>query len=171
MKQAHAHALAALMLAVAWPCAHAGAAGNPEVFVEDFHCVGGKLSLRLPATLPQLMRMGRVQQESVQEVEQWEGYTATRKTVAFGGLTLGIVTFSNQADRYMLTSAEITDVSWKAIAPFAVGQPVQAARKLIGAAAADDDGLKSTYMGENDSLRFEVAGGKVTKVVYRCHSG
>ncbi|RQP26293.1 hypothetical protein [Piscinibacter terrae] len=149
----------------------AGAAGNPEVFIEGLTCSAGAHGLRMPATLPELMRLGRVQQESVQGVEQWEGYTATRKTVSFPGLVLGIVTFSNQADRYMLSSAEISAATWQKLSPYAVGQPVKAVRSVLGAASADDTELRSTYTGENDSIRFETVGGKVSKIVYQCYTG
>jgi len=159
------------LLCLVHAVSQAGAAGNPEVFVEGLACNGGAHGLRLPATLPELMRLGRVQQETVQGTERWEGYTATRKTVSFQGLVLGIVTFSNQADRYMLSSAEISSASWQKLSPYVVGQPVKTVRSVLGAAAADDEQLRSTYTGESDSIRFETTGGKVSKVVYQCYTG
>ena len=88
-----------------------GAANRPSVSsmpteltagssLQDFQCVGGALGLRLPETLTEVLRLGVVNGEQVEQIENWEGYTATRKEINFEGLTLGIMIFSNAKDRW-----------------------------------------------------------------------
>jgi len=165
-------AIAATVLLVAFPAfCFAGQAGEPEYFLEGMRCLGGPFGLRLPSTLPELLAMAPVLSEQVLQVEQWEGYKAIRKTVRFAGLTLGLVTFSNDPKRYALASAEIRSQDWLRIAPFGVGQGTGVVRKRLGRVAEDDLDLRSIYSGENESVRFQSRSGRVTAVIYECYIG
>jgi hypothetical protein len=66
---------------------------------------------------------------------------------------------------------EIRSAAWARIAPFAVGEGVAGVRKRLGSIADADGELRSTYSGENESLRFETASGKVTAILYACYTG
>ena len=117
------------------------------------------------------MKLGHVEREEVNEVEKWEGYTATRKYVYFSGLTLGLVVFSNDPNRYMVSFAEVTGPQWSQVAPFHVGESLQSIQHKLGSAAANDPELKASYGSESDSIRFESAEGKIKKVTYACYTG
>jgi len=139
--------------------------------MEQVDCQGGSFGLRLPRRLPEVMKLGPVKREEVREVEKWEGYTATRKYVYFAGFTLGLVTFSNDPNRYMVSFAEITDPRWTRVAPFSVGESVDSARGKLGAPAANDPELKATYGSEGGDISFQSSGGKITKITYGCYTG
>ena len=115
--------------------------------------------------------MAPVLSQQVLQVEQWEGYKSTRKKVRFAGLTLGLVTFSNDPGRYSLASAEIRSEAWLRISPFGVGQDTDVIRRRLGRVAEDDDELRSVYSGENESVHFETRSGRVTAVIYECYTG
>ncbi len=149
----------------------AGKAGDPQYFLEGMRCLGEPFGLRLPSTLPELLALGAVQSEQVLEVEQWEGYKATRKIVRFKGLALGLVTYSNDPRRYSLASAEVRSRDWLRLTPFAVGESTEAVRQRLGDVAEDDMTLRSLYSGESDSVRFETRAGRVSAVIYECYTG
>ena len=162
---------AALASALAWPN-QAGPAGDPQYFVEGLACQGGKFGLRLPATLPALLAMAPRWGEKPLETQRWDGYTTTRKRIWSEGLSLELVTYSNDPGRYSLGSATIRSAAWAKLAPFAVGEEVDAIRAKLGDIAKDDWQLRSVYSGESESVRFETTrAGKVSAVIYECYTG
>jgi hypothetical protein len=162
---------ATVLLATSSASCFAGQAGEPQYFLEGMHCLGEPFGLLLPSTLPELLAMGPILSEQVLQVEQWEGYKATRKIVRFTGLTLGLVTFSNDPKRYSLASAEIRSRDWLRLAPFSVGQSTEAVRQRLGGVGEDDLTLRSIYSGENESVRFETRTGRITAIIYECYTG
>jgi hypothetical protein len=163
--------LTGLAGATAW-ANQAGKAGDPQYFVEGLACQGGKFGLDLPAKLPALLAMGpRVGEEGL-ETQRWEGYTTTRKRIRFHGLTADVITYSNDPDKYSLASLTITSAAWANLAPFAVGESIDATRAKLGSIAQDDEQLRSIYAGENESVRFETTrAGKVKAIIYECYTG
>jgi hypothetical protein len=165
--------VAALAAAASWPVSanQAGRVGDPEYFVEGLRCLEGKHSLRLPNTLPALTQLAPVLKIEDLGAERWEGYTTTRRRIRFAGLTVGVVAYSNDSNRYSLETVEIRGGQWSRIAPFAVGETIESVRGKLGEIAVDDETLRSTYSGENESLRFETKSGRVSAVIYQCYTG
>lgn len=146
------------------------ACAQESVYVEAVRCVGGTFGMKLPADARRIRSMGLVR-DIVSEVEQWDGYTATRKTLYFDGLELGVVDFSNDPGRVMITYAVITSPKWNRLLPFKIRRPISEARSLLGAPAKADDGLTRVYASESDSVQFQISGGSVVGVSYSCYSG
>ena len=109
--------------------------------------------------------MAPVLSEEVQEVEPWQGYVAVRKTVRFHGLTLGLVTFSDDPYRYLVDFAQIRTSTWSRIAPFKIDQPIAAVRRKLGSTGNHDPLLLAEYSGETDSIGFETRAGRVVAIV------
>lgn len=147
------------------------ASEDPSVFLEQVRCVGGPYGLRLPKSLPQVLALGQIQREEVRGVERWKAYTATRKYVFYAGLTLGLVAFSNEPERYLVSFAEVSSPKWNRVSPFGIGESVASVQAKLGTAAAKDSALKSSYASESDSVRFQASVGKVVKVAYECYTG
>jgi len=146
-------------------------AQSESTFVQSIQCVGGPYGLLLPTDARKLRKLGKVLREEVSEVEEGDGYTATRKTLHFAGMSLGIVEFSNDASRLMVTFADLTSPEWSRISPFKLRKPVSDARALLGEAAAKDPDLKKSYGSESDSIQFQTSNGVVMGVSYSCYSG
>ncbi len=127
--------------------------------------------MKLPADATQLPLMAPLIRETTSEVEHWEGYTATRKTLYFDGLELGVIDISNDPARLMVTHAYITSPKWNRLLPFKIGEPVSTARAVLGEPAKDDANLSRAYAGDGDSLKFLTSGGRVVGVSYSCYSG
>lgn len=138
---------------------------------EHERCVGGPLGLKLPSDLREVRTLGKLVREQAGEVQSSQGDTATRKTLVFDGLELGVVEHANDPARLTVTSAVVDGVAWNGITPFKVGQPVSAARQLLGTAAADDPELKRPYIGNGYVMQVQSLGGVVTRVTYQCFAG
>jgi len=162
-------ALAPLLGLTFWPSLCFAA--SDSVFVQSVQCIGGPYGLALPTDARKVKALGKVLREDVGEVEQGVGYTATRKVIHFAGLSLGVVEFSNDPSRLMVTSADITAPEWNRITPFKLRKPVSDARALLGDAASDDPELKKTYASEGDSVQIQSTKGVVMGVSYSCYSG
>ena len=174
MKRGRLFALAAALAAAAISPAianQAGPAGDPEYFVEGLRCLEGKHSLQLPKTLPALRNLAPVLKVEDLGVERWQGYTTIHRRIRFAGLTVGVVAYSNDANRYSLERVEIRGAQWARIAPFAVGETIESVRGKLGEIAVDDVTLRSIYSGENESLHFETKSGKVSAIIYQCYTG
>jgi hypothetical protein len=150
----------------------AGPAGDPQYFIEGLACQGGKFSVKLPPTLPALLALAPRHGEKSLGTERWEGYTTTRKKIWFDGLVIDLVTYSNDPERYSLSAVTIRGAAWARLAPFAVGEDVDAVRAKLGDVSKDDWQLRSIYAGESESVRFETTkAGKVSAVIYECYTG
>ena len=146
-------------------------AAEEYVFVASLRCMGGTYGLSLPDDARQLPALGALLREEISEVEEWDGYTATRKTFFFDGLALGVVEFSHEPSQVMVTHAEFSTPAWNHLMPFKIGQPTASARALLGPRAEGDTDLRRTYGSEGDSVTFQSAQGVVVRVSYSCYSG
>ena len=142
-----------------------------HIYIEQFSCETGPFSLRLPQKLPKLMKLGMVKHQTINTVEKWDGYTTTDRTVFFPDLTIGLVTFSNDSNRYMLSFVEIAGSQWSSIAPFQIGELVSSVREKLGKPASGDSNLGATYAGDAETISFLKAHRRITKITYQCYTG
>lgn len=145
--------------------------GQEHVYVEAIRCVGGPFGMKLPKDARKVRSMARLIREAVSEVERWDGYTVTRKTLYFDGLELGVIDISNDPASLMVTHADITSAKWNHLLPFKIRQPVSVARSVLGGLAKDDAALSRSYSSDGDSVQFRTSNGLVVGVSYSCYSG
>jgi hypothetical protein len=157
----------ALTVTLSSPCTYA----QDSYSLDAMNCVGGKFGLVLPKNAKKLPLLGKLLDEEVTEVERWEGHIATRKTLHFDGLELGIVQIANEPMRVMITHASVTKPRWNHLVPFKLGSAVNSVKVMLGAAADGDEELKRIYRGETDEVQFETQSGVLSGVSYSCYSG
>ena len=145
--------------------------GQEYVYVDAVRCIGGPFGMKLPADARKVRLMAPLVRETVSKVERWNGYTATRKTLYFDGLELGVIDFSNDPARLMVTHAEIASSKLNHLLPFKIRHPISAARSVLGELAKDDDRLNRSYASDGDSLQFRTSDSLVVGVSYSCYSG
>jgi len=145
--------------------------GQESVYVEGVRCVGGPFGMKLPAEARKLRLMAQLVRETEAEVERWDGYTASRKTLYFDGMELGVIEISNDPARLMVTHANITNAKWNHLLPFKIRQPISVARSVLGGFAKDDARLSKSYASDGDSLQFRTSDELVVGVSYSCYSG
>ncbi|MCV2351200.1 hypothetical protein [Paucibacter sp. Y2R2-4] len=160
--------LLAMLLSLA---ASVSALAQESVYVEAVRCVGGPFGMKLPADARKLRLMAPLLREAIAEVERWDGYTATRKTLYFEGLEIGVVEFSNDAAKLMVTHADIASPKWNHLLPFKIHQSISSARAVLGASATDDARLSRSYDSDGDSLQFRTSGALLVGISYSCYSG
>jgi hypothetical protein len=146
-------------------------AAEKSVYIEQVSCTGAPFGLRLPASMRNVYLLGKIQKDVVGEVEQWDGYSATRKTIHFPGLVLGVVTFSNDPNRYLLSYAEVSDAKWNKLSPFPIGAQLSAIRKLMGPVTNDVPLLNVEFVSESDGVKFLFKEERLAKVTYDCYTG
>jgi len=159
-----------IVLVVTFAAALANAQEEPS-YIEEFTCTGGKFGLQLPSNLADVMKMDKVIKETVYEIEKWEGYTTTSKLISFPGLSLAVITFSNDKKRYMVSGAEISDSKWAKISPFSVNESIESVKAKLGKISKKDSSLKLSYGSEDGEVKFFTKNGKTTKITYSCYTG
>ncbi|MYM39308.1 hypothetical protein [Duganella qianjiadongensis] len=140
-------------------------------YIEDFSCNGGRLGLRLPLTPAGVYKLGTMVQSLPIEVQQWDGYRTTAKALRYRGLTLEIITFSNDASRYLIETATIQHPRWKQLAPFYVGQSRAEVFRVLDVKDSTPEVEQLEFGGDGDTLRFSFRSGKLVQVQYVCYTG
>lgn len=145
----------------------AQAKGDTSHYVDELSCSSGPYGLRLPKSFQALRKIGPLRSERTVREEDLGPYKARYRDLVFNGLRLGIVTYSNDADNYQVTSAEIRSPQWRIAGPFRQGQVLPA---KIGDVATK--ALSSTatveFSGEADTLRVRLIGRRVSVLTYLC---
>jgi hypothetical protein len=141
--------------------------GNVSHFVDKLACDSGPYGLKLPKTYDELRKIGPLQRERVLREEDLGEYRLQHRELVFNGLRLGVVTYSNEAGRYDVSSAEIRSPSWKIAGPFRQGHALPA---KVGHVATKD--LRSTatveFAGDEDVVRVRLVGRRVSVLTYLC---
>jgi hypothetical protein len=159
-----------LLSAIALLSLHAVAqsAQAMEVSARSVSCFGGAYGARLPGKLSELRQLGEVRVEQPVRVEEWDGYKAIEKRLQFDGLSVNIITFSNDPERYSLASLSVQSSRWS-VSPFRVGEPPVSLFELLGVKLVSTGAWR--FQGESDSLYVEVREGKVVRIAYECYTG
>jgi hypothetical protein len=145
-------------------------AAQPHIVpVERFSCARGPFALRLPRTLPEVMKLAPLQRMEILPGELGDGFTTLVRYVQFQGLRLGLVTFSNDAERYLVSYAEIASRRWAHVSPFLIGESAALAHFQLGTHAPRDPELKAVYGGRAADVSFILSRGKLARVRYACY--
>ena len=155
------------LLLICFLCTPAWAAKNVSHFVEKLSCDSGPYGLKLPKTYDELRKIGPLVRERVVREEDVGPYRVQYRELVFHGLRLGVVTYSNDAGRFDVNSAEIRSASWKIAGPFRQGQilPAQVgdiATKTLSSTATVE------FSGTEDVVRVKLVGRRVSVLTYLC---
>jgi hypothetical protein len=143
-------------------------AASPQSISNAFSCHSGPYALRLPKLYPSLLMLGRHQAIDA-ESHDGDGYRVTTRWLEFDGLRLGILVFSNDANRYLVFSAEASRARW-AIGSLSIGTRTGTLPKRNGVPVAPPTGIWE-LQGESDSATVTARNGVVERVVYSCYVG
>ena len=94
-------------------------------------------------------------------------HTVTHRELRFNGLELELVTFSNKPNQYVLSKAILSSPNWKIGGQLRVGSPAKAALNGLQAKDLPKDG-ELEFSGDKDSIRVNLATGRVLDVEYTC---
>jgi hypothetical protein len=153
--------------AVLLTCLPAWGKGDTSHFIDKLACDSGPYGLKLPKTYDELRKIGPLKNERMLRQENLGRYQAQYRDLTFNGLRLGVVTYSNDADKYQVVSAEIRGPQWRIAGPFRQGQVLPA---RVG--DVDTKVLKSTatieFSGTEDTVRVRLVGRRVSVLTYLC---
>jgi hypothetical protein len=153
-----------LFIVVALCLAPLGA--NAQTYVADLSCTQGPYRLKLPKSYRAVRGLGTIRRDRVLKIEDRGTYTATYRELRFNGLEIELVTFSNEPGRYALTKAIITTRNWRIAGALRVGAPARSALRGLANQSPRDGELE--FSGATDSLRVNLAAGRVLDVEYSC---
>lgn len=161
VKLAFAALVASLVAVPAW------GRGNTAHFVEKFSCDSGPYSLRLPKTYDELRKLGALKSERLIRDQDLGGNRARHRELVFNGLRLSVVQYSDQPEKYQVTSAEIRSPQWKIAGPFRYGASLP---PMVGDVATKNLNATTTveFNGEEDLVRVQLRGRRVASLVYLC---
>lgn len=141
--------------------------GDVSHFVDKMSCDSGPYGLKLPETYDALKKIGALKGEKVLREQDRGVYKASYRDLTFNGLKLGVVTYSNDPEKYQVVSAEIRSPQWKIAGPFRQGHPLP---PRVG--DVDTKGFRSNatveFSGKEDTVRVRLSGRKVSVLTYLC---
>ena len=144
----------------------AGAPGfeaQAQTYTAQVSCTSGPYRLKLPQSYKALRGIGQLRRERVLKTED----TGTQRELRFNGLELVVVTLPDKPSRYRLSKAVVSSRNWR-ITPLRVGTPANTAlRGLLKDPPRDGE---VEFNGEKDSIRVNLAAGRVLDVEYSCSS-
>jgi hypothetical protein len=141
--------------------------GDISHFIEKLSCDSGPYGLKLPETYDALRKIGPLKGEKLLRQQDLGTYRASYRDLSFSGLRLGVVTYSNDPEKYQVVSAEIRSPQWRIAGPFRQGHVLP---PRVG--DVDTKTLKSTatieFSGAEDTVRVRLVGRKVSVLTYLC---
>ena len=143
------------------------ARGNTSHFVDKLSCDSGPYGLKLPETYKELRKIAPLKAEKVVREQDLGPYKARYVDLLFNGLRLGIVTYSNDEERYQVTSADIRGPQWRIAGPFRQGHALpprvgDVETKAISANATVE------FSGDEDTVRVKLRGRRISTLTYLC---
>jgi hypothetical protein len=149
---------------------HATGAEPVHINLPAFSCHSGTYGAKLPSTLPALRSLGPLKSEEQGEVQVWEGHRTVEKWLRFEGLSVLIVTFSNDPNRYALALLEVTSPHWQVASRFRIGQFAGEVLRELGVSSPPSNG-EWRVAGESDTVLLVVRNGRFTRITYECYTG
>ena len=140
-----------------------------ESYVADLSCTKGPYRLTLPQSYKAVRGLGRLMRERVLRTEDLGTHTVSHRELRFNGLELVLVTSSDTPNRYAVSSAIVSSRAWRIAGPLRVGSPARTALRGLTKDVPQQGELE--FSGDTDSLRVNLAGGRVVDVEYSCSNG
>jgi hypothetical protein len=141
-----------------------------ETYVSALSCTNGPYRLVLPKSYKAVRTIGQLIRERVVKTEEHGAYTVSHRELRFNGLELVLVTASNKPNQYVVSRAVVSSRAWKIAGPLRVGSPAKTALRGLQTKDLPQQG-ELEFSGETDSIRVNLAGGRVLDVEYSCSSG
>jgi hypothetical protein len=141
--------------------------GDTSHFIDKLSCDSGPYALKLPETYDALRKLAPLKGEKLVREQDLGSYRARYRDLLFNGLRLGVVTYSNDPEKFQVVSAEIRSPQWKIAGPFRQGYPLP---KHVG--DVDTKSIRSSstveFSGNEDTVRVRLVGRKVSVLTYLC---
>ena len=141
-----------------------------QISLPSFSCHSGLYRAKLPSTLQALRNLGPLKSEVQGDAQDWEGYRTVEKWLRFDGLSVLVVTFSNDPSRYSLSIVDITSPRWQVSSRFRIGQSASKPLQELGVSSSQSNG-EWRIAGESDALILVVREGRFAHVSYECYTG
>jgi len=154
-----------VIVALGW----VGLEANAQTYVAKLSCTEGPYRVQLPKSYKALRGLGQLRRERVLRTEDQGTHTVTHRELRFNGLELVVVTSSDKPNQYVLSNAILSSRNWKIAGPLRVGSPAKSALRGLASEVPTNGELE--FSGATDSIRVNLAAGRVLDVEYTCSPG
>jgi hypothetical protein len=141
-----------------------------DTYVAQLSCASGPYRVRLPKSYKALRTLGQLRRERIVRTEEQGTHTVTHRELRFNGLELVVITFSNKPNQYVLSKAILSSPAWKVGGQLKVGSAAKSALRGLQEKDLPKEG-ELEFRGDTDSIRVNLAAGRVLDVEYSCHTG
>ena len=139
--------------------------GKAQTYMAAVSCTSGPYRVKLPTSYKALRTIGHLRRERVLKTED----AGTHRELRFNGLELVVITPAEQPNRYQLSTAILTSRNWRIAGPLRVGTSANVALRGLLKNPPKDGEVEFT--GDKDSIRVNLARGRVLDVEYSCSGG
>jgi hypothetical protein len=136
--------------------------GKAQTYMAAVSCTSGPYRVKLPSSYKALRGLGHLRRERVLKTED----AGTHRELRFNGLELVVVTPADKPSQYQLSSAILTTRNWRIAGPLRVGASANIALRGLLKNPPKDGEVEFT--GDKDSIRVNLARGRVLDVEYSC---
>lgn len=135
-----------------------------RAYTAPVSCISGPYRLKLPQSYKGLRGIGQLRRERVLKTED----NRTQRELRFNGLELVVVTLPDKPNQFRLSKAVVSSPNWRIAGPLRVGTPARTAlRGLLKDPPRDGE---VEFNGDKDTIRVNLAAGRVLDVEYSCSS-
>ena len=135
---------------------------NAQAYVAAVSCTSGPYRVKLPKSYRAVRGLGHLRRERVLKTDD----TGTHRELRFNGLELVVVTSLEKPSDYRLEKAILSGSNWRIAGPLRVGTSGRIAlRGLLNDPPRDGE---VELAGDRDSIRVNLAAGRVLDVEYTC---
>ena len=155
------------MVALALACP--AQAAEKVTHVAQLSCTTGPYGIRLSKSYKAVRKLAPLKKETLLKSEDRGKYKAQYRLLAFEGLELIVITFSNEPDRYRLSAATFAS-PWPLTGKLRVGNSAKFALQGLPVKNIPNDD-EISFGGDKDSMRVTLSGGNVKEIDYDCDTG
>lgn len=133
-----------------------------QTYAAAVSCTSGPYRVKLPQSYKAVRGIGHLKRERVLKTDD----NGTQRELRFNGLELVVVIPSDKPNQYRLSKAILTTPNWRIAGPLRVGAPANSALRGLLRDPPKDGEVEFT--GDSDSIRINLARGRVFDVEYSC---
>jgi len=139
-----------------------GLDAQAQTYAAQVSCTSGPYRVKLPQSYKAVRGIGHLKRERVLKTDD----NGTQRELRFNGLELVVVSPSDKPNQYRLSKAIVTTPNWRIAGPLRVGAPAKTALRGLLRDPPKDGEVE--FSGDTDSIRINLARGRVFDVEYSC---
>lgn len=144
---------------------------SEPLYVEEFTCLAGPLSLDLPPNKNELLKLDKVLDSKTVETTNYLEGPVYYRLYQFEGMEIIIAEDPGRPEIYWLSSVKIFERKWATISPLRVGESIDKIKKHLPSRYQNLDAIPLNIGGDTEQLIIVQENGVITEIIYHCYTG